>query len=162
MKDLPTSDSSDRLLVFGVGGTFYALPIADIAEVTEVGRIASVPSLRASVGGVMNHHGDVLLVVHRAALFEVGEGLLSEPQNVLVLGESLDDPSRLGLPVDAIIGLVDGPGGTANGTDDVVVDRRPLGGRLVNVLDPQRLLARAVQVIEKSVVGADAMQGVQT
>ena len=65
-------------------------------------------------------------------------------------------------PVDAIIGLVDGPGGTANGTDDVVVDRRPLGGRLVNVLDPQRLLARAVQVIEKSVVGADAMQGVQT
>ncbi len=162
MKDLPASASSDRLLVFEVGGTFYALPIGDITEVTEVARIASVPSLRASVGGVMNHHGDVLLVVHRAALFEVGEGSLSEPQNVLVLGKSLDDPSRLGLPVDAITGLVDGPGGMANGTDDVVVDRRPLGGRLVNVLDPQRLLMRAVQVIEESVVGADAMQGVQT
>jgi hypothetical protein len=31
---------------------------------------------------------------------------------------------------------------------DVVVERRPIGGRLVSVLDPRRLLARAVQVIE--------------
>jgi len=161
VREAATSSSSDRLLVFEVGEALYALPIADITEVTEVGRIASVPSLRAAVGGVMNHHGDVLLVVHREALFEVGEGSLSEPQNVLVLGKSLDDPSRLGLPVDAIIGMVDGPGGVPNGTD-VVVDRRPLGGRLVNVLDPQRLLMRAVQVIEESVVGADAMQGDQT
>jgi len=161
VKDGARAASSDRLLVFEVGGIFNALPIADITEVTEVGRIASVPGLRASVGGVMNHHGDVLLVVQRGALFEVGEGSLSDPRNVLVLGKSLEDPSRLGLPVDSIIGLVDGPGGTPNGTD-VVVDRRPLGGRLVNVLDPQRLLMRAVQVIEESVVGADAMQGDQT
>ena len=161
MKDVPTSASSDRLLVFEVGGTFYALPIGEITEVTEVGRVASVPSLRASVGGVMNHHGDALLIVHRGALFGVGEESLSEAQNVLVLGKSLEDPSRLGLPVDSIVGMVDGPGGTASGTD-LVVDRRPLGGRLVNVLDPQHLVMRAVQVIEESVVGADAMQGVQT
>ena len=161
MKDAPTSSSSDRLLVFEVGEALYALPIADITEVTEVGRIASVPSLRAAVGGVMNHHGDALPVVHRGALFEIGQGALSEPQNLLVLGRSPEDPSRLGLPVDSIIGLVDGAGGTANGAD-AVVERRPIGGRLVNVLDPQRLLMRAVQVIEESVVGADAMQGDQT
>ena len=161
MKDAPTSSSSERLLVFEVGEALYALPIADITEVTEVGRIASVPSLRAAVGGVMNHHGDALPVVHRGALFEIGQGVLSEPQNLLVLGRSPEDPSRLGLPVDSIIGLVDGAGGTANGAD-AVVERRPIGGRLVNVLDPQRLLMRAVQVIEESVVGADAMQGVQT
>jgi chemotaxis signal transduction protein len=161
VKDAPTSSSSDRLLVFEVGEALYALPIADITEVTEVGRIASVPSLRASVGGVMNHHGDALPVVHRGALFEIGQGALSEPQNLLVLGRSPEDPSRLGLPVDSIIGLVDGAGGTANGAD-AVVERRPIGGRLVNVLDPQRLLMRAVQVIEESVVGADAMQGDQT
>jgi chemotaxis signal transduction protein len=159
--DAPTASSSDRLLVFEVGETLYALPIADITEVTEVGRIASVPSLRASVGGVMNHHGDALPVIHRGALFEVGEGALCEPHNVLVLGKSPDDASRLGLPVDAIVGLVDGTGGTADG-DDAVVERRPIDGRLVNVLDPQRLLMRAVQVIEESVVGADAMHGGQT
>jgi len=159
--DALTFSSSDRLLIFEVGGTLYALPIADIAEVTEVGRIASVPSLRAAVGGVMNHHGDALPVLHRGALFEIGQAPLSEPQNLLVLGRSPEDPSRLGLPVDAILGLVDGSSGTADGAD-AVVERRPIGGRLINVLDPQRLLLRAVQVIEESVVGADAMQGVQT
>jgi purine-binding chemotaxis protein CheW len=159
--DALTFSSSDRLLIFEVGGTLYALPIADIAEVTEVGRIASVPSLRAAVGGVMNHHGDALPVLHRGALFEIGQAPLSEPQNLLVLGRSPEDPSRLGLPVDAILGLVDGTSGTADGAD-AVVERRPIGGRLINVLDPQRLLLRAVQVIEESVVGADAMQGVQT
>lgn len=161
MKDAPASSSSDRLLVFEVGGTLYALPIADITEVTDVGRIASVPSLRAAVGGVMNHHGDALPIVHRGALFETGQAALSEPHNVLVLGRSPDDASRLGLPVDAIVGLADGPGGTANGADEVV-ERRPIGGQLVNVLDPQRLLMRAVQVIEESVVGADTTQGGQT
>jgi chemotaxis signal transduction protein len=161
VKDAHAASSSDRLLVFEVGGTLYALPIADITEVTEVGRIASVPSLPAAIGGVMNHHGDALLVLHRGALLEIAQESLSEPQNVLVLGKSPEDAGRLGLPVDAIVGLVDGAGGTATGAD-AVAERRPVGGRLVNVLDPQRLLMRAVQVIEESVIGADAMQGVQT
>jgi chemotaxis signal transduction protein len=161
VRDAPTSSFSDRLVVFEVGGTLYALPIADVSEVTEVGRIASVPSLRASVGGVMNHHGDALPIVHRGALFEADRGALSEPRNVLVLARGPDDARRLGLPVDSVVGLVDGAGGTASGPD-AVVERRPIGGRLVNVLDPQRLLMRAVQVIEESVVGADAMQGGQT
>ena len=153
--------ASDRLLVFEVGGALYALPIAEVTEVTEVGRVASVPTLLTSVGGVMNHHGDALPVLHRRALFDVGDQELPEPRNLLVLGRSPDDASRLGVPVDKVIGLVEGFGGTAHGPD-AVVGRRTIGGRLVNVLDPQRLLMRAVQVIEESVVGADAMQGDQT
>jgi chemotaxis signal transduction protein len=150
--------ASDRLLVFEIGGALYALPIAEVIEVTEVGRVASVPTLRTSVGGVMNHHGDALPVLRRRALFEVGERELPEPRNLLVLGRSPDDASRLGVPVDAVIGLVEGSGGTALGPD-AVAERRPIGGRLVNVLDPRRLSKRAVQVIEQSVMGADAMQG---
>ena len=158
MKDAANYSSSDRLLVFEVAGTLYALPIADIAEVTEVGRIASVPTLRAAVGGVMNHHGDALPIVHRGALFDVGLEALPEPQNLLILGRSPDDANRLGLPVDSVLGLVEGAGGTAHGAD-AVVECRPIGGRSVNVLDPHRLLVQAVQVIEESVLGADAMQG---
>jgi chemotaxis signal transduction protein len=158
VKDAAKDSSSGRLLVFEVGGTHYALPIADIAEVTEVGRIASVPTLSAAVGGVMNHHGDALPIVHRGALFDVGGEALPEPQNLLILGRSPDDANRLGLPVDSVLGLVEGAGGTAHGADSVV-ERRPIGGRLVNVLDPHRLLVQAVQVIEESVMGADTMQG---
>jgi len=158
VKDAAKYSSSDRLLVFEVAGTLYALPIADIAEVTEVGRVASVPTLRAAVGGVMIHHGDALPIVHRGALFDVGLEALPEPQNLLILGSSPDDANRLGLPVDSVLGLVEGAGGTAHGAD-AVVERRPIGGRSVNVLDPHRLLVQAVQVIEESVLGADAMQG---
>jgi purine-binding chemotaxis protein CheW len=158
VKEAAGNFATERLLVFQIGGTIYALPIAEVAEVTEVGRVASVPTLCAAVGGVMNHHGDALPVIQREAMFEVGEQALPEPRNVLVLGSSPDDADRLGLPVDCVLGLVDGAGGTAHG-NDAVVERRPIGGRLVSVLDPHRLLMRAAQVIEQSVVGADAMQG---
>jgi len=156
--DAANCSSSDRLLLFEVGGRHYALPIADVAEVTEVGCIAAVPTLRAAVGGVMNHHGEALPVVRPAALFELGDTELPEPQNLLVLAKSPGDPGRLGLPVDSVLGLVDGAGGTARGAD-AVVECRPIGGRLVSVVDPQRLLMRAVEVIEESVMGADTMQG---
>jgi chemotaxis signal transduction protein len=161
MKDAAAHSSSDRLLVFEVGGTHYALPIADVSEVTDVGRIASVPTLSSEVGGVMNHHGEALPVVRPGVLFEIAPGTLPEPGNLLVLAKSSGDAGRLGLPVDSVLGLVDGAGGTAHGAD-AVVERRPIGGRLVNVLDPHRLLMRAVQMIQKSVMGADAMQGGET
>jgi chemotaxis signal transduction protein len=161
MTEAVAYSSSDRLLVFEVGGTHYALPIADVAEVTEVGRVASVPTLSSEVGGVMNHHGEALPVIRPGVLFEVAPGALPEPGNLLVLARSSGDAGRLGLPVDSVLGLVDGAGGTAHGAD-AVVERRPIGGRLVSVLDPHRLLMRAVQVIEESVMGADAMQGGET
>ena len=74
MTDAANCSSSDRLLLFEVGGRHYALPIADVAEGTEGGCIAAVPTLRAAVGGVMNHHGEALPVVRPAALFELGVG----------------------------------------------------------------------------------------
>lgn len=138
-----------RLLTFEVGGAVYALPIAAIAEVTEVGRIAAVPTIPRTVAGVANHHGDALPVVQRDALFPASAPL-PEPQHLLVLAESPDDARRYGVPVDRIRGLVDGVGALAAG-DDMVTERRPIEGRLVSVLDPRRLRAHAVEVIHRSV-----------
>jgi chemotaxis signal transduction protein len=143
-----------RLLTFEVGDAVFALPIAAVAEVTEVGFIAAVPTLPRTVGGVTNLHGDALPVVEPAALLPVGHAELPAPRHLLVLAKSPDDASRYGLPVDGIRGLVDGEGGTALG-DDAIVERRPIDGRVVCVLDPKRLLARAMQVIERSVHGAE-------
>ncbi len=157
MSEAPTPVGS-RLLTFEVGGTLYGLPIAAVAEVTEVGRIAAVPTLPPSVGGVMNHHGDALPVVERAALLPVGERPLPVPQHLLVLADSPDDASRYGLPVDCIRGLVDGAPATALG-EGPVAERRPVEGRLLSVLDPRRLLARAVEVIERSVDSTEPTHG---
>ena len=79
---------------------------------------------------------------------------------MLVLAPSGEDGPEFGLPVDRVCGLVDGIGGAAKGAE-TVVERRPIEGRVVSVLDTVRLLARAARVIERSVLGADAGEGAE-
>ena len=81
---------SIRLITFEVGGTCYGLPIGDVLEVAEIGRICCVPTLPPTLGGVMNHHGDALPVVRPAALFEVDAADLPEPENAIVLVRGRD------------------------------------------------------------------------
>jgi chemotaxis signal transduction protein len=148
---------SDRLLAFEVAGALFALPIAHVVEVSEVAGSAAVPMLPAAVGGVVNHHGDALLVVNGALLLERPAGA-TRPAHVLVLARDPDDPDRFGLPVDRIHGLVDGPAVAARGAGAVAA-LRPHDGRLMHVLDPRRLLEQAAATIERSMAGDGPTQG---
>ena len=152
--------SAGRLLAFEVAGGLFALPIAEVAEVAEVGPSAAVPMLPRAIGVVVNHHGDALLVVDGCALLERSPEA-SRPQHLLILARDPDDPDRYGLPVDRIHGLVDGPALSAQGPDPVAA-RRPLGGRLLHVLDPRRLFERAAATIERSMAGLHPLQGGST
>ena len=154
---MSTAASADRLLAFELAGALYALPIADVAEVTEVGRLSAVPMLPSAVGAVVNHHGDALLVVHGAALLERAPGA-KPPAHLLVLARDPDDPDRFGLPVDRICGLVDGPPVAARGPSPIAA-RRPVGGRLMQVLDARRLLEKAQATLERSMAGLVGAQG---
>ena len=141
---------SDRLLAFELGQTLYALPIADIAEVTELDTLASVPMVHRKVGGVVNHHGDAVPIVYGDALFGVDRPIYQEHRPLLILAKDPDDPNRYGVPVDRIHGLVDGPPAVNRG-EGVVAERRPHDGRMISVLDPASLLDRAKEVIGSSV-----------
>ena len=149
--------SAGRLLAFEVAGGLFALPIAEVAEVAEVGELAAVPMLPRSVGGVVNHHGDALFVVDGALLLERAAES-ARPAHLLVLARDPDDPDRFGLPVDRIHGLVDGPPATARGPG-LVAARRPLGERLLHILDARRLFERAVTTIERSMALSHPKQG---
>lgn len=149
--------SAGRLLAFEVAGGLYALPIAEVAEVAEVGPLAAVPMLPRSVGGVVNHHGDALLVVDGCVLLE-RPFEAARPLHLLILARDPDDPDRFGLPVDRIHGLVDGPPGVAQGPSPIA-SRRPVDGRLLHVLDSRRLFERAAATIERSMAGDHPMQG---
>lgn len=140
----------ERLLEFEVGGLRYALPITGVSEVTELGPLAAVPTLPVRVGGVMNHHGDALPVVHREALFEAEPGGLPAPQHLLVLAESPDEAGRLGVPVDHVVGLLNGAPAPDREAGPVV-EERFVEERTVSVLDPARLLRRAAEVIRNAV-----------
>ena len=66
--------------------------------------------------------------------------------HVLVVSSRDDEPAQLGLPIDRVIGLVDGPR-TRRGGRRLIVERRPVEGRVVSVLDPVRLVERATEII---------------
>jgi chemotaxis signal transduction protein len=140
----------ERLLTFEIGGSLFALPISGIVEVTEVEEdFAAIPTLPAPVGGVINFHGDALPVLRSAALLDVEGGEPKTPAQVVVITDRPTEQARLGLPVDEILGLVNGPRATGRGADPVA-ERRSIDGRVAKILDPARLVARAESLIERA------------
>jgi chemotaxis signal transduction protein len=154
-------DDSDRLLSFVFDDVRYALPIAWVVEVAEKDRVTSVPSIPLPVGGVMNWHGEALPLVATELLlghdeagatpFGAATTVGYAQEQVLVVSEKPDSPARLGMPVDRVIGLVDGRGGAKRPAGaGLVVERRPLEGRMLHILDPASLVARGGEVIESA------------
>lgn len=153
----------ERLLTFEVGGTIYALPIGAVHEVAETGSVACVPGLPVMQGGVMNWSGEALPILSNRLLLrpesvdepqedgpadaaDLGSASGIAGEHVLVVAERADAPARLGLPVDRVVGLVSG-GPMAPRSQQLVQERRPIDGRVVHVLDPQELVARAGRIV---------------
>ena len=151
-------EPGERLLTFEIGGTPYALPIASVCEVVAVGPLACVPTCTRESVSVMNYHGDALPVVERSPLLDLDADELPEPQQVLVIADPRVHTPRFGLPVDRVAGLVDG-GDAPTASANLLVQRRPIDGRLVNVLDPRRLVERAREVIEQMASETGQTQG---
>ena len=146
--------AEDRLLTFEVGGDFYAMPISGVLEVADPRRVTCIPTLPMSVGGVINHHGDALPVVNCSSLFDVTESDLGEPGSILVISGRVGESARLGIPIDRVLGLVDGAAAAMSGAK-AVAERRSIEGRVASVLDPQRLVSQARDVIESSLGRTD-------
>jgi chemotaxis signal transduction protein len=138
-----------RLLTFEVGGSLYALPIGCVVEVADAGALACIPTLPPETAGVLNYHGDALPVLLRSTLLDLAEQELPEPSHVLVLTPRPTGGARLGLFVDRIAGIVSGRGARSSGPEPVA-ERRSIDGRVVFVLDPERLVARAGDAIRDS------------
>ena len=141
--------AEERLLTFEVAGDFYAMPIAGVLEVAEAGRLTCIPTLPTRIGGVINHHGDALPVINCASLFDVNEVELGEPDIILVIGGGTGGTAQLGIPIDRVLGLVDGAAAAMPGAM-AVAERRSIQGRVASVLDPERLVSQARNVIESS------------
>ena len=98
---------------------------------------------------MINYHGDALPVVNCSSLFDVSESELAEPGIILVIAGRAGESARLGIPVDRVLGLVDGSAAAMPGAKPVA-ERRSIEGRVASVLDPQRLVSQARSVIESS------------
>lgn len=153
----------DRLLAFLFEDVSYALPIAWVVEVAEKDRVTSVPSLALPVGGVMNWHGEALPLVATELLlgrdrdqagatpFGAATTVGYAQDQILVLAGEPGRGALLGMPVDRVVGLIDGgPDSGRSSGAGLVAERRPVDDRIIHILDPLTLLARGEEVIESA------------
>jgi len=143
------STEAERVLAFEVGGVAWALSLADVREVTDLGELRAVPTLPRSLASVTNHRGDALPVVAPDALLDLQQTSLPAARQLLVIGGSGDEPGRLGLPVDRVLGLTQAPS-APSAPDGIVRAHGSFEGRMLHVLDGERLLARAEEVIARA------------
>ena len=138
----------ERLLTFEIAGSLFAMPIDGVLEVAERSELACIPTVPEDVASVMNYRGDALPVVRRERLLSLAPNA-DESTHVLVVTDRKTPVPRFALAVDHVLGLIDGSCPESR-DGKVVVDRRPLNGRMANILDPARLVARAREVVEGS------------
>jgi chemotaxis signal transduction protein len=147
------SQNDERLLTFELAAELFALPIEGVLEVVERSEEACVPTVPGDVARVMNYHGDALPIVRCECMLDLAadaaSGSESEPGHVLVVTDRKSTIPRLGIGVDRVLGLVDAAPARARGAS-VVAERRPIDGRVVCILDPDRVVARAREVIDRA------------
>lgn len=130
-----------NVIVFAVGAARYAVELRWVREVVTLGFVTAVPTAPPALGGVCNLHGTILPVLDLAALLDPrsdqpagppprqGDGALVIEAEGMLCGLRVDQ-------VDHVASLLE--------TGGAVVDA---AGRPLTLLDPQRLLRRALEVV---------------
>jgi purine-binding chemotaxis protein CheW len=117
-----------------VADEHYALPVADVLEVAELGDITPVPGAGAAVLGVRNLRGQVLPVVDLAAVFELPP---ADPERIVIAERG---GRRVGLAVDTVAGVEQLPEVSEEVDTRHLVGAALADGALVGVIDVQSVL----------------------
>jgi len=126
-----------NVIVFAVGAARYAVELRWVREVVTLGFVTAVPTAPHAVGGVCNLHGTILPVLDVGALVDEpvgpaprqGDGAIVIEADGMLCGLRVDQ-------VDHVASLLEDGG--------AVVDA---AGRPLTLLDPQRLLRRALELV---------------
>jgi chemotaxis signal transduction protein len=107
----------------------YALPVADVLEVAELGDVTPVPGAGAAVLGVGNLRGQVLPVVDLASLIGLPAG---QPARMVIAEHG---GRRAGLAVDSVDGVEDLPDASEEIDSRHLAGAALTDGALVGVVD---------------------------
>jgi purine-binding chemotaxis protein CheW len=117
-----------------VADEHYALPVADVLEVAELGDVTPVPGAGAAVLGVRNLRGQVLPVVDLATVFELPS---ANPERIVIAERG---GLRAGLAVDAIDGVEELPEASEEVDSRYLTGAALADGALVGVIDIESVL----------------------
>jgi len=135
-----------NVIVFTIGAVRYAVELRWVREVVSLGFVTVVPTAPAAIGGVCNLHGTILPVLDVGAVLggasgpppRQGDGALVLETEGLVCALRVDQ-------VDHVASLQETAGS--------VIDA---GGRTLPLLDPGRLVRRALEQVGGGETGTAA------
>lgn len=130
-----------NVIVFAIGAARYAVELRWVREVVTLGFVTAVPTAPPALGGVCNLHGTILPVLDVAALLDLPAGPPARQGDGALVIEA--DGIVCGLRVDQVDHVATLPG-LGDGATGAVVDT---AGRPLTLLEPQRLLRRATELV---------------
>lgn len=90
-----------QVVVFSVGGTEFAIPIALVREIIAVAKLVSLPDMPPSVVGIINVRGSILPVIDLKARFAMGDGAVVDRDKQRILLVEVED-GMVGFLVDTV------------------------------------------------------------
>jgi len=132
-------DGTNRLLIFSLQGSKYALDLRDVAEVLEPPRLYPIPRAPLFFPGIMNFHGNLVTV------FDLSQFLNNVPRNphgkVLVLDTRI---ANLAVWVDMVENIV---------STDIVLEEdessEPLVGKVLIMADGEVKMLAVEKLLPK-------------
>ena len=126
-----------NVIVFTVGAARYALELRWVREVVSLGFVTSVPTAPAALGGVCNLHGAILPVLDVGVLLDGVAGVPPRQGDGALVVEA--EGTVCALRVDQVDHVA-----SLHETAGEVLDA---AGRPLRLLDPGRLLHRALELV---------------
>jgi purine-binding chemotaxis protein CheW len=117
-----------------VADEHYALPVADVLEVAELGEVTPVPGAGAALLGVRNLRGQVLPVVDLATVFDLPP---AHPERIVIAERG---GLRAGLAVDTVAGVEQLPEASEEVDSRHLTGAALADGALVGVIDVESVL----------------------
>jgi len=151
-----TSEETQQYLSFHLESQEYAVDILRVQEIREWMPVTPVPNTRDCVRGVMNLRGAVVPVIDLRLRLGLPPASYTPQTVVVVLHVFSDEVERtMGVVVDAVAEVYDlnpaqitpPPEITAQGLQDAVRGLVQVGGRLITILDFDRLLTTREMVL---------------
>ena len=141
------------LLRMSIAGETFAVPIAEVREILQVGRLTPMPRTPEFVRGVMNLRGAVVPVIDVAARLDRGGSTVGRRSCIVVVEvapESCDGPPLVaGLLVDAVFEVLDREAAAIETAPELGTSVPPVflrgitraDGQLIGVLELEGLLS---------------------
>jgi purine-binding chemotaxis protein CheW len=157
-----------QYLSFALAGSDYAVGILQVKEILQYEAVTTVPSVPASIRGVINLRGEVVPVVDLAVKFGLGPTPVTSRTCVLIVEAMLEDEQVvMGVLADAVREVLDlGPTDVLPppnfGTQirvEFLVGMASVGKGFVLLLDLDRVISTREKTAAADLAAAEALPG---